>query len=104
MKLVEYSNSFGWKVHELAWNLHEFEFAFLEVILPKEHKLYASNTSRKHCEKKLQSFSHCDSFDHHDMQSLNNCKFFFFVLRMQFFGGDVIHCWKGIFNTFQAVH
>ena len=29
MKLVEYSCSIGWKVHELAWSLHEIEFALL---------------------------------------------------------------------------
>ena len=38
----------------------------------------SSTTSRKHCEKELQSFSHCGSFDHLDMQSLNDCIFFSF--------------------------
>ena len=37
MKLVGHSGSIGWKVHELAWNLHKFEFALCEVILPKEY-------------------------------------------------------------------
>jgi hypothetical protein len=30
-------------------------------------------TSRKHGHKEPQSFSHCGSFDHPDLQSLNNC-------------------------------
>jgi hypothetical protein len=36
-----------------------------------------------------QSFVHCGSFDHPDLQSLNDCRFLFFVLRLQFynFGG-----------------
>jgi len=46
-------------------------------------------TSRKHGKKELQLFVHCGSFDQPDLQSLNDCKFFFFVLRLQFvnFGG-----------------
>jgi hypothetical protein len=32
-------------------------------------------TSRKHDRKEPQLFSHCGSFDHHDMQSLDDCKF-----------------------------
>jgi hypothetical protein len=65
-----------------------------------------SHTSRKQCEKEPRSFSHCGSFDHPDMQSLNDCKFFIFVLRMKLlkFGGHVIHCWKGIFKTFRVVY
>ena len=42
-------------------------------------------TSRKLYKKNLQSFSHCGSFDHHDLQSLNYCKFLFFVLQLHFF-------------------
>jgi hypothetical protein len=38
----------------------------------------ACDTSRKHCKKEPQSFSHCSSFDHPDMHSLNDCIFFFF--------------------------
>ena len=34
-------------------------------------------TSRKHYKKESQLFSHCDSFDHPNLQSLNNYKFFF---------------------------
>ena len=37
MKLVECFANFGSKVHELAWNLHEIELHFCEVILPKEY-------------------------------------------------------------------
>ena len=33
------------------------------------------NISTKRCEKKLQSLSHCGSFDHPDLHSLNNCIF-----------------------------
>jgi len=36
------------------------------------------HTSRKHGKKEPQSFSHCGSFDHPDMQSLNDCIFFWF--------------------------
>ena len=27
MKLIEHCSNIGWKVHELAWNRHNFEFA-----------------------------------------------------------------------------
>ena len=38
MKLVAHFGDIGWKVHELAWNLHEIEFMhFCELILPKEY-------------------------------------------------------------------
>jgi hypothetical protein len=40
--------------------------------------------SRNLCKKEPQLLSHCDSFDQPDLQSLNNYKFFFFVLRLQF--------------------
>jgi hypothetical protein len=43
----------------------------------RKRKEVAAITSRKCCEKKPQSFSHCGSFDHPDLQSLNNCKLFF---------------------------
>ena len=29
MKLVEYSSNNGWRVHKLAWDLHEVEFAHM---------------------------------------------------------------------------
>lgn len=29
MKLVEHSSDIDWKVHELAWNFYEIEFALL---------------------------------------------------------------------------
>jgi hypothetical protein len=29
MKLVEHSSNIGWKVDELAWNLHEIKFAIV---------------------------------------------------------------------------
>ena len=35
MKLVEYSGNIGWKVHELAWNLHEIGFALIWSHLAK---------------------------------------------------------------------
>ena len=34
--------------------------------------------------KEPQSFSHCGSFDHHDLQPLNDCIFVFLVLQLQF--------------------
>ena len=34
-------------------------------------------TSRKHGKKESRSFSHCGSFDHPDLQSLNNYKYVF---------------------------
>ena len=36
MKLVEHSGNIGWKVHELAWNLHEIEFALFGDFFTKE--------------------------------------------------------------------
>ena len=29
MKLVEHTGNISWKVHELAWNLQDIEFAFM---------------------------------------------------------------------------
>ena len=46
--------------------------------------LYVSTcTSREHGTKEPQLFSHCSSFDHPDLQSLNNNIFVFLVLRLQ---------------------
>ena len=42
-----------------------------------------SCTSRKHGKKEPQLFSHCDSFDHPDQQSVNDCKFVFFGLKTE---------------------
>jgi hypothetical protein len=39
----------------------------------------AVNTSTKHGKKEPQSFVHCGSFDHPDMQSLNDYKIFSFL-------------------------
>ena len=41
------------------------------------------NTSRKHGKKEPHLFSHCISFDHRGMQSLNDYKLLFFILRLQ---------------------
>ena len=41
-------------------------------------------TSRKHGKKEPQSVCHCTSFDHPDLQSLNDCRFVHFVLRLHF--------------------
>lgn len=35
MKLVEHLGNIGWKVHELACNLHEMEFALVQRHLIK---------------------------------------------------------------------
>ena len=40
-------------------------------------------TSRKHGKKEPQSFSHCGSFDHHDQQSVDDCRFVFFGLQIE---------------------
>ena len=44
--------------------------------------LSIGHTSRKHGEKEPQSFSHCGSFDHHGLWSLNDYKNLFFDLRL----------------------
>ena len=36
-------------------------------------------TSRKHGKKEPQLFVHCGSFDHPDLQSLNDCRFLIFL-------------------------
>ena len=48
-----------------------------------------TNTSRKHGKKEPHTFSYCGSFDHPDLQSINECIFVFLVLRLQFwnYGG-----------------
>ena len=33
---IEHFDNIGWKVHEVAWNLHEIEFALLGNHLTKE--------------------------------------------------------------------
>jgi hypothetical protein len=40
--------------------------------------IFVRYTSRKHSKKEPQLLSHCDSFDHLDLQSLNECKIFIF--------------------------
>jgi hypothetical protein len=64
------------------------------------------STSRKHGKKESQSFVYCGSFDHPDLQSLNDCKFFFFGLPTEFLGiwGLLIYRWKGLENTFPTVY
>jgi hypothetical protein len=76
----------------------------VHVILRWSKMVY--NTSRKHGKKELQSFSHCGSFDHPNMQSLNDIKFVFlgFTIAILKFWGHVIHHWKGIFKTSLAVY
>ena len=64
------------------------------------------HTSRKYGKKEPQSFSHCGSFDHLDLQSLNNCIFVFlgFMTAILKFWGHIIHCWKDIFKTYLEVY
>ena len=58
-------------------------------------------TSRKHGKNEPHSFVHCGSFDHHDLQSLNDYKFFFcLTTAILKFWGHVTHHWKGILKTF----
>jgi hypothetical protein len=48
-----------------------------------------TSTSRRHREKKPQSFSHCGSFNHPDLQSLNDFIFlflFFATVNLKFWG------------------
>ena len=47
------------------------------------HQVDDSCTSRKHGKKEPQSFSHCGSFDHPDVQSLNDHRLLFFILPLQ---------------------
>ncbi len=63
-------------------------------------------SSRKHGKKEPQLFSHCSSFDHHALQSLNNCRFVFLDLPTDTLGilGLVIYRWKGLENTFPMVY
>ena len=64
------------------------------------------STSRKHCKKEPQLFSNCDSFDHPNLQSLNNCKVFLFCFATAIvkFWGHVIHRWKDIFKIFPKAY
>ena len=59
---------------------------------------HASITSKKLCDKEPQSFSHCGSFDHLALQSLNNCRFVFLHLLADTLGilGLVVYRWKGL--------
>jgi hypothetical protein len=47
-------------------------------------KISPNIPSNKYGKKEPQSFSHCGSFDHRNLQSLNDCKSIFLVLRLQF--------------------
>ena len=38
--LVENSGNIGWKVHELAWNLHEFKLALLVKLSSQRSNTY----------------------------------------------------------------
>ena len=42
------------------------------------------STSKKHGKKEPQSFSHCGSFDHPDLQSVNDCKSVFWFTNSNF--------------------
>jgi hypothetical protein len=59
------------------------------------------DTSRKHCKKELQSFSHYGFFDHPDLQLLSDCIFVFFCLPTIILGilGLSVYRWKGLENT-----
>jgi hypothetical protein len=51
----------------------------LTIILSTTRMLGSNSgtTSRKHGNKEPQLFFHCGSFDHPDLQSLNECIYFF---------------------------
>ena len=53
---------------------------FFETALGGRFDETGSNTSRKHGEKNRNHYFHCGSFDHHALQSLNNCRFVFLGL------------------------
>jgi hypothetical protein len=64
------------------------------------------NTSRKHCKKEPQSFFHCGSFDHLDLQSLKWLHIVFLGLPtyILWIMGLLKYRWKGLENTFPAVY
>ena len=64
------------------------------------------NTSRKLCEKESHSFSHCDSFDHPNLQALNDCIFVSSVypLKCQEFWGLLYTVEKVLKKLFQKVY
>ena len=64
----------------LKFRHHISRATFYADIIYNLHKMHWDKTctSRKHGKKEPQPFSHCGSFDHHDLQSLNNCIFVFF--------------------------
>ena len=56
--------------------------------------------------KNYSCFFHCGSFDHHALQSLNNCRFVFLDLPTDTLGilGLVIYRGKGLENAFPTVY
>ena len=61
-------------------------------------------TSRKHGKIESHSFSHCSSFDHHDMQSLNDYFFLVYQWKFQEFGGFWYTARKVLKNNFMMVY
>jgi len=55
--------------------------ATLNIPISHEGELLATLVENM-VEKEPHSFFHCCSFDHHDMQSSNECRFVFLVLRL----------------------
>ena len=73
-----YRNDIQWHV-TLNIILSVANMAFLFFKLSTWMQYYSlAITSRKHGKKKLQLFSHCNSFDHLDLQSLNDYTILFF--------------------------
>jgi hypothetical protein len=60
-------------------NILEFEL-HLHILITILRSIF---TSRKHGKKEPRSFVHCGSFDHPDLQSLNDYIFFFFSFRIE---------------------
>ena len=61
---------------------------------------YVHTIIENYAEKKSQLFFHCGSFDHHDLQSLNDYMAFsfpFFDYSMEF-SGRLVHRCKGVFQ------
>jgi hypothetical protein len=63
-------------------NVWRWSWCLRKLHMHRMWVISVTDTSRKHGRKEPQSFVHC--LDHHDMQSLNDYIFLFFVLRVQF--------------------
>ena len=80
--------------------LMDLDFCWNKFILK-----HATSTSKKVCKKEPQSFSHCGSFDHPDLQSLNDYKKIFSFCDCKFkclWACDILL--KRHFKTFPTIY